>query len=141
MCALFGIFDVAEVVSSRLKKRLFRNLANASMVRGKGAIGFAYFSNHEIRTFKTVKPANKMNIFFPNSTKCICGHTRAFTKGSPLFNDNNHPFLGHTGNTSFALAHNGIIFNDTYLKISHELPLSPIQTDSYVAVQLLEEAG
>ena len=69
------------------------------------------------------------------------GHTRMTTQGSEKQNQNNHPFLGKAGTTSFALAHNGVLHNDRELRRIHHLPGSRVQTDSYVAVQLLEEAG
>lgn len=40
---------------------------------------------------------------------------------------------------SFALAHNGIIYDDMELKKEYRLPQSKVETDSYVAVQLLEQ--
>lgn len=69
------------------------------------------------------------------------GHTRMTTQGSEKQNQNNHPFPGKAGATSFALAHNGVLHNDSALRRTHRLPGSRVQTDSYVAVQLLEEAG
>ena len=69
------------------------------------------------------------------------GHTRMTTQGSEKQNQNNHPFPGKAGATTFALAHNGMLHNDRELRRSHRLPGSRVQTDSYVAVQLLEEAG
>ena len=61
------------------------------------------------------------------------------TQGNEKFNYNNHPFLGRTENTDFALAHNGVLYNDEILKIRGNLPESKIETDSYVAVQLIEK--
>ena len=39
----------------------------------------------------------------------------------------------------FALAHNGVLHNDKDLRIKHHLPHTKVETDSYVAVQLLEQ--
>ena len=47
-------------------------------------------------------------------------------------------FRGKCGKTTFALAHNGILCNDRTLRRELKLPLSKIETDSYIAVQLLE---
>ena len=58
------------------------------------------------------------------------------TQGSEQKNRNNHPFGGKT----FALAHNGIIDNDRELRKSENLPPTDIETDSYIAVQLLERS-
>lgn len=67
------------------------------------------------------------------------GHTRMTTQGNEKFNFNNHPFLGKVINTDFALAHNGVIYNDKILKIREHLPETRIETDSYVVVQLIEK--
>lgn len=63
------------------------------------------------------------------------------TQGSSHRNYNNHPFYGQTGSTGFALAHNGVLRNDRSLQVQKKLPVSKIETDSYVIVQLLEQAG
>lgn len=68
------------------------------------------------------------------------GHTRMTTQGDELHNYNNHPFLG-AAEASFALAHNGIIHNDSSLRTEKSLPRTKIETDSYVAVQLLAQQG
>ena len=54
-------------------------------------------------------------------------------------NCNNHPFEGRCGTESFALAHNGVLYNDKELRREQHLPTTPIETDSYAAVQLLEQ--
>lgn len=66
------------------------------------------------------------------------GHTRMTTQGSEEKNYNNHPFLGQAGGRQFALAHNGVLHNDLMLRRSLKLPHTKIETDSYVAVQLIE---
>ncbi len=60
------------------------------------------------------------------------------TQGEVKKNYNNHPFFGNCKNLKFALAHNGIITNDDILRKEHKLPKTKIETDSYIAVQLLE---
>ena len=67
------------------------------------------------------------------------GHTRMTTQGNERWNFNNHPFAGRAGSTSFALAHNGVLYNDASLRKTLNLPHTKIQTDSYIAVQLLEK--
>lgn len=74
----------------------------------------------------------------PKYTKALIGHTRHSTQGSEKNNYNNHPFYGKVGNTKFALAHNGVLINDTELRTKKQLPQTKIETDSYIAVQLLE---
>ena len=69
------------------------------------------------------------------------GHTRMTTQGSESQNYNNHPFYGKVASGSFALAHNGVLRNDHKLQVQKKLPVSRIETDSYVIVQLLEQAG
>lgn len=71
----------------------------------------------------------------------ILGHTRMETQGDCKKNYNNHPFFGKVRNTKFALAHNGIVYNDFKLQSEMKLPKSHIETDSYVAVQLIEKLG
>ena len=39
----------------------------------------------------------------------------------------------------FALAHNGVLWNDGWLRQVQELPKTQIETDSFVAVQLIEQ--
>ena len=67
------------------------------------------------------------------------GHTRMTTQGSAKKNYNNHPFFGCVKGKRFALAHNGVLWNDRGLRHTKHLPKTKIQTDSYVAVQLLEQ--
>ena len=47
----------------------------------------------------------------------------------------------HLPRQAFALAHNGVLCNDVELRHTQRLPATFIETDSYVAVQLLEQAG
>ena len=61
------------------------------------------------------------------------------TQGSEKKNYNNHPFHGKTDDHAFALAHNGVLYNDTEVKAQYRLPETPIETDSYAAVQMLEQ--
>lgn len=81
-----------------------------------------------------------MHFKIPEDTRCVMGHTRMTTQGDELHNYNNHPFLG-TADVPFALAHNGIIHNDSSLRTEKSLPCTKIETDSYVAVQLLAQQG
>ena len=90
-------------------------------------------------TYKKPKPAHKVKLFFPRDTRAVIGHTRFTTQGSEKRNCNNHPFEGHCGKEAFALAHNGVLYNDRELRREQHLPPTPIETDTYVAVQLLEQ--
>ena len=62
------------------------------------------------------------------------------TQGNEKFNYNNHPFYGHA-DKNFAVAHNGVLYNDKELRVEKHLPKAKIETDSYVAVQLIEQQG
>ena len=137
MCALFGFLDYGKKVSWRTLQKLVQALANASEVRGKHASGIAYNSGGELHIYKRPKPANKMHFHIPHGTAAVMGHTRLTTQGDQKHNQNNHPFRGYAG-TDFALAHNGVLYNDMLLREERHLPETSIETDSYIAVQLIE---
>lgn len=139
MCAVFGYLDYKGKVSNAILKKLIRNLSIAAEVRGTDATGISYVNHEKVVTFKKAKPAHKVKLFFSRNTKCVIGHTRMTTQGSEKYNYNNHPFDGRCGMETFALAHNGVLYNDAELKAKYHLPKMPIETDSYVAVQLLEQ--
>ena len=71
----------------------------------------------------------------PEDTVILTGHTRMTTQGDARYIYNNHPFTGKTADGSFALCHNGVLYNDSQLAKSEHLPKSKIETDSYVAAQ------
>ena len=140
MCALFGWLDYKGVVSDRLLKKLTQALANAAEERGTDASGIAYVKSGKVTIYKRPKPAHKIRFNAPNGTRAVMGHTRMTTQGNEKFNYNNHPFYGHA-DVNFAFAHNGVLYNDKELKTEKHLPQTQIETDSYVAVQLLEQQG
>ncbi len=82
--------------------------------------------------------AHKIHFNPPDGTTAIMGHTRMATQGDKSHNFNNHPFSGTAGDKSFAFAHNGVLWNDRELRLKKKLPDTHIETDSYIAVQLLE---
>lgn len=141
MCALFGFVNYGRVVSQKHLKELVRRLAVESEIRGIDASGIAYVRNGEIVICKKPKPAHKVRFCFPENVTVLTGHTRMTTQGNAEFNYNNHPFAGETANGHFALCHNGVLYNDDVLKKQENLPKTHIQTDSYVAVQLIEKYG
>lgn len=138
MCAIFGFLDYGKKVSASTLKRLLRALSVAAESRGTDATGISYVNNGNIVTFKKAKPAHKVKLYFPKDTTAVIGHTRFTTQGSKKHNYNNHPFEGTTNNHTFALAHNGVLYNDKELRKEKELPETKIETDSYIAVQLIE---
>ena len=139
MCAVFGFLDYKGKVSNAILKKLIHYLSVSAEVRGTDATGIAYVRDGSIVTYKKPKPAHKVKLFFPRGTRSVIGHTRFTTQGSEKRNCNNHPFEGHCGTESFTLAHNGVLYNDRELRREQHLPPTPIETDSYIAVQLLEQ--
>ena len=139
MCAVFGFLDYKGKVSNAVLKKLIHYLSVTAEVRGTDATGIAYVRDGSIVTYKKPKPAHKVKLFFPRDTRSVIGHTRFTTQGSEKRNCNNHPFEGRCGKESFALAHNGVLYNDRELRREQHLPTTPIETDTYVAVQLLEQ--
>lgn len=139
MCAVFGYLDYKGKVNNVILKKLIQNLSIAAEVRGTDATGISYVNHGKVVTFKKAKPAHKMKLYFPKNTRAVIGHTRMTTQGSEKYNYNNHPFEGQCGTETFALAHNGVLYNDAELKAKYHLPKTQIETDSYVAVQLLEQ--
>lgn len=137
MCALFGYLDYGKRVPWKILQKLVQALANASEVRGHHAAGIAYNKADTLTIFKRPKPAHKLHFRIPQGTTAILGHTRLTTQGDQKFNPNNHPFRGHAG-ADFALAHNGVLYNDDQLRRQLNLPDTQIETDSYIAVQLIE---
>ena len=139
MCAVFGFLDYKGKTSNAVLKKLIHTLSVAAEVRGTDATGIAYVRDGNMVTYKKPKPAHKVKLFFPKDTRAVIGHTRFTTQGSEKRNCNNHPFEGHCGKESFALAHNGVLYNDRELRREQHLPPTPVETDSYIAVQLLEQ--
>jgi len=141
MCAIFGVLDFQGILTPTQRKVLFQALADAAQVRGTDASGVAYVQNGAIQIQKAPRPAEKMRWRIAPSARYLMGHTRMTTQGAASRNYNNHPFPGKAGKQSFALAHNGVLYNDQELHRIRHLPHTKIETDSYVAVQLLEQSG
>lgn len=138
MCCLFGLIDYRHSLTAKQKNRLAFALAVAAEARGTDATGIAYNSNGKLHIYKRPWPAHYLRFSIPADASVIMGHTRMTTQGSEIKNRNNHPFPGRAGTTSFALAHNGMLCNDKYLRSSLNLPKTKIETDSYIGVQLIE---
>ena len=141
MCCLFGLLDPQNHLSGRQKAKVIRALSLEAEVRGRDACGIAYNSHGSLHIYKRPGPASQTRFFIPEDARVIMGHTRMTTQGSEKWNRNNHPFPGKAGGMRFALAHNGVLYHDKSLRRSRHLPKTTIQTDSYVAVQLLEQLG
>ena len=141
MCALFGIHDYSECLNKRQKELLLKVLSAECEVRGTHATGISYIRNGQLEVYKRPIPAHKMQYNLPPEVKVIMGHTRFTTQGSERNNYNNHPFFGRVKQNTFTLAHNGILRNDKELRQSMKLPKTNIETDSYIAAQLIEREG
>ena len=118
MCSLFGLIDFKECLSTHMKNRILNTLARECQVRGTDATGIAYNFNGRMRIYKRPLPARKVKIHLPHNVNVV---------------------IGHVDGSSFALAHNGVLWNDKELRMEENLPLTSVETDSYVAVQLLEK--
>lgn len=139
MCCLFGLLDYSHTLTSKQKNRMISALAKECEARGTDATGIAYNSAGKLCVYKRPLPAHKLKFRIPDDAHLIMGHTRMTTQGSEKHNYNNHPFLGRAGGQTFALAHNGVLYNDLTLRREKNLPRTKIQTDSYIAAQLIEQ--
>lgn len=138
MCGLFGFVDAGHKLTRKQRSSILSALATASESRGTDATGIAYNADGKLNIYKRPIPAHCMWFRVPVEATIVSGHTRATTQGSAFRSQNNHPFLGEMDGHSFALAHNGVLFNDYQLRKQLKLPKTKVETDSYVAVQLLE---
>ena len=139
MCAIFGLIDYKNHFSTRQREKILKVLSRECEVRGKDATGFAYVYRDEMSIYKRPEPASRLHVRLPLGTNVILGHTRMATQGDKSMNFNNHPFFGKCDEMPFALAHNGVLYNDKRLRSELNLPKTNIETDSYIAVQLLEQ--
>ena len=141
MCAIFGICDYNKKLNVFERHNIIRTLSKECEVRGTDATGISYVCHDGLHVYKKAVKASKFNFFLPYESRMVIGHTRMTTKGKESKNYNNHPFFGSTSKGRFALAHNGVIYNDEILRKELKLPETFIETDSYIAVQLLEHYG
>ncbi len=139
MCCLFGLLDYGHAFHGREKSEILSVLSRECEIRGTDATGIAYVNRNRLRIYKRPLPAHRMNFIIPEDSAAVMGHTRMATQGCERDNYNNHPFEGRCTDGRFALAHNGVLRCDTPLRKKLKLPPTRIQTDSYLAVQLLEK--
>lgn len=133
MRCLFGLMDCQHRLTAKQKNHIITALSVAAEARGRDAAGIAYNSGGKLRIYKRPLPAQRMHFRVPEDAAVIMGHTRMATQGAARKNRNNHPFIGQVGGTDFALAHNGVLWNDRYLRCSRDLPATKTETGSYVA--------
>lgn len=139
MCYLFGFVDYAGSLSVKQKGRLIRELSIAAEARGTDATGVAYNTSRGLQIYKRPLTAHRLHLRIPAEAHVVMGHTRMTTQGSAKKNYNNHPFSGCVKGKHFALAHNGVLWNDLELRRTKHLPRTKVQTDSFIAVQLIEQ--
>ena len=137
MCGLFGFSCYGNEPVKNLSV-LTNSLAEHSAVRGTDATGIAFCKNG-IQIQKEAKSAYALDFKHPDNIRAVIGHTRHATHGDAKKVFNAHPFYGKTSNAKFALTHNGVLYNTASLKIAYDLRNSKIETDSYIAVQLIEK--
>lgn len=139
MCCLFGMLDYKHNLTPKQQSKIISILSVACEARGTDATGFAYNTPDKLYVYKRPLPARKMNFKLPREVTAVMGHTRMTTQGTENKNFNNHPFYGRTKDNVFALAHNGVLHNDLILRKQENIPETKIETDSYIAVQLIEK--
>ena len=137
MCGLLGFLHYGNNKLQDLST-LTNSLTEQSAVRGMDATGIAFCNSTGMKILKENKSAYKVQFKHSDEIVAMTGHTRHSTQGSEKKNYNNHPFYGRTQNARFALAHNGVLCNDEKLRKQYSLPKTKIETDSFVAVQLIE---
>ena len=140
MCSLFGMIDYGKAISETQKMKIIKTLSICCEERGTDATGIAFVTENRIQIKKKAVPARKFRFKLPRNTSVVMGHTRLTTQGNACYNYNNHPFLGYCENSTFALAHNGMIYNDKVLRQKYDIAKTDIETDSYIAVQLIEKS-
>lgn len=139
MCCLFGLMDRSHHFSGKERSVILNHLARASEARGTDATGIAYNSKKRMRVYKRPLAAHRLRLKVPEDATTVIGHTRLTTQGNAKFNENNHPWRCQISTGPFALAHNGVLYNDKSLRKNLALPVPKVETDSYIAVQLIEQ--
>ena len=137
MCGLNGFVNYSGEKMKNLAD-LTNSLSEESAIRGTDATGIAFCNSSGINILKESKSAYRLDFKHSDEICSLTGHTRHSTQGSEKHNYNNHPFSGKCKNTRFALSHNGVLSNDRTLRKELNLPKTKIETDSYIAVQLIE---
>ena len=135
MCGIFGVLSYKNKLKDM--DELVNSLAEESAERGTDATGIAYVSSGKIKINKQAVSSYRSKPNVPKFINAVIGHTRHSTQGDKSKNYNNHPWSETVKNCQFALAHNGVLMNDAEIQKKYKFK-SRIQTDSFVAVQLLK---
>lgn len=135
MCGIYGVLSYKDKLKDM--NELVDLLGMESAERGTDATGVAYSILGNMKINKSAVSAYKFNPNIPKFVNAVIGHTRHSTQGDKCKNYNNHPWSEMVKNCQFALAHNGVLFNDKELQKKYNFK-SKIETDSFVAVQLIK---
>jgi len=140
MCGLFGFVGYNKDNQYKVNVgKVVKSLAESAASRGTHATGIAYVADRKFNIDKSPTSAYKFKVDIPNKVSKVIGHTRFTTQGDAKKNYNNHQFPGRTdAGKAFALAHNGVLHNEDEVRKELKLNSPVIETDSYVAVQVLE---
>lgn len=144
MCGICGIrrFADAPIGAEQIRILLIGNERRGNQATGVALQQF----DGSVQVFKTDDPASKFVLekafeeflteYLKEDTLTVLGHTRAATKGLPIYNKNNHPMWDET----VAVVHNGVIYNDDML--FREMELTRVaETDSDIFRAILREEG
>jgi glucosamine--fructose-6-phosphate aminotransferase (isomerizing) len=142
MCAVVAFVGRAGP-QWRQTRRILNELLLASASRGRDATGFCAARATAARTVVTVKSAVPADQFVAKTPawsrlgpcSIVLAHTRHATHGDPRDNRNNHPFV--SGDSRYALVHNGIVADFRELAQRHRLRLKS-HCDSEVLLRLVE---
>ena len=128
MCGIYGVLSYKDKLKDM--NELVDLLGMESAERGTDATGVAYSILGNMKINKSAVSAYKFNPNIPKFVNAVIGHTRHSTQGDKCKNYNNHPWSEMVKNCQFALAHNGVLFNDKELQKKYNFK-SKIETDSF----------
>lgn len=146
MCGIFGLVNYGD--SSYVKAGIFRAAVNKLLKeaerRGRDASGICVVTGEKAYMYKSNVQGSDLvqtvgysdtirHISHTNDFRSIIGHTRAQTKGSKLFNVNNHPIVANR----VIGVHNGMIGNDDALFDMYKISRSG-QVDSEIIFRLID---
>ena len=114
MCGIYGVLSYKDKLKDM--NELVDLLGMESAERGTDATGVAYSILGNMKINKSAVSAYKFNPNIPKFVNTVIGHTRHSTQGDKSKNYNNHPWSEMVKNCQFALAHNGVLFNDKELQ-------------------------
>ena len=121
MCGIYGVLSYKDKLKDM--NELVDLLSMESAERGTDATGVAYSILGNMKINKSAVSAYKFNPNIPKFVNAVIGHTRHSTQGDKSKNYNNHPWSERVKNCQFALAHNGVLFNDKELQKKYTLSM------------------